>query len=162
MRDARVKKFLRAAAQRLNSAKALAEAANGRAGDALYLDAMYLAGYCAECALKARLLAGIPVKERDEFEREYSRSPDAHDLENLNTLLLKREIIFPNPNRRQKPRKRIKKAPIDLPPDLVKRFRKIWSWSTSLRYESGSRKLTEWQQFLAVAGEVLQWAERSI
>src|SRR4051794_14459054 len=131
MRDKQVRTFLSAAKQRLIAGETLADSAGQSKRDGLYLDAMYLAGYCAECALKARLLAAIPAKDRLDFEGQYFRGPSGHDFGNLNALLLAAEIaIEERPATRLRKRirgRRIKKAPIHLPVELAKRFRKIWS-----------------------------------
>jgi HEPN domain-containing protein len=57
-REKDIRKFERAAEQRLAAARLLLE--NG-----FHLEAMYIAGYCAECALKALILRRTPRKQHE-------------------------------------------------------------------------------------------------
>ena len=61
--DCNPKAFWRAASQRLEAANLLLESG-------IFLDAVYLAGYAVECALKALILERTPAARRREVCRD--------------------------------------------------------------------------------------------
>ncbi len=128
-----VQKFKRAAGQRLTAAGLLLGRAN--------LDAMYLAGYVVECALKALLLARTPQGQRDQIRQTFFRGAHGHDLEAIKEALRKRGCPMPREEA------------------IV--FRDI-AWSPALRYEAGHRPDEEAEAALARAGAILKWVERSL
>ena len=129
MADMDVDKLVRAAGQRLTSAQVLYD-------NSLYLDSTYLAGYSAECSLKAVILARTPPRRRQQF-----KGRKAHDYEHLRYLLRQRNV--------------------DMSP-ISAALRKIASWSTDLRYEVGRGDADTADEFLAAATAILAWARRSL
>lgn len=123
--------FLRAAAQRLGTAELLL-------GNGYNLDAMYLAGYTIECALKALILETTPETDRKKMLKEISSGKQMHSAEALLGRLRDR-------NRR-------------IPLKLVKRLRPS-DWSTNLRYETGRIDTGETRAFLKTAKAVYDWVE---
>src|SRR4051794_39442863 len=101
--------FQKAALQRLTTAEFLLE-------NRYNLDAMYLAGYTVECALKALILESTPVADRAEMRKLISSGKKMHNLEILGGIL--KDLGRP------------------IPLELVKRFRRS-GWSTALRYAAG-------------------------
>lgn len=104
--------------------------------NSLYLDCTYLAGYSVECSLKALVLGRTPARQRHKF-----RGKKAHDYEHLRALLKKRNV--------------------DTSP-ISSALRKVASWSTDLRYETGRGNAQTAEEFLAAAKEIYAWARRSI
>jgi HEPN domain len=135
MRDADVRKFLRAADQRWTSAEILYR-------NAMHLDAMYLAGYVPECALKALILSRVPGSKHARYLQEHFRGAGAHQYEYLRYLLRTLNVTIPLP--------------------ISKRLTTIATWSTDLRYEVGLKKAAEAESFLAAAKAVRDWVERSL
>jgi hypothetical protein len=140
------REFRKAAAQRLKAAEALPRQHG--------LDAMYLAGYTIECALKALILElashtdpadkvqiGLKDFTRDEIEKEITSGPKMHYPEVLAEFL--KDLGRP------------------IPLELRKKFRRS-RWSTSLRYESGRRKPGEVRWLLKLAGETYRWVESQL
>jgi HEPN domain len=66
--------WVRAADSRLTAARTLYAAQ-------LYLDAMYIGGYTAECALKALVLARTPTNRRKKLVDQEFRGSKAHSLD---------------------------------------------------------------------------------
>lgn len=132
MQDSQIRKLLKAGKQRFLSAEILFR--NDR-----FLDAMYLAGYAPECALKALLLTNVPVGQRKSFVADRFRSAKAHDFEYLKALLKDRGINIPVP--------------------VAEELVQIGTWSTDLRYETGLGSIREAESFLRAAKTVVEWAE---
>ncbi len=132
MPDSEVQRFVRAAGQRLTAASLLLGRAN--------LDAMYLAGYVVECALKALLLAWTPRRQREPLRQAFFRGAQGHDLEAIKDALKKRGCMMPYAEAIE--------------------FRKI-AWSPALRYEVGRRPYGEANAALTRAKLILAWVERS-
>jgi len=122
--------FLKAAAQRLNAAETLLR-------EKLNLEAQYLGGYTAECALKALILHLTPEAEREDRLRGF-RSGKMHDHEILSGVL--------------------RDLGIKIPLDLARRLRR-WKWATALRYETGRRDTGETVAVLRTAKAVYNWVE---
>src|SRR4051794_4722137 len=117
MQDPTVRKFMLAADQRFTSAGILYR-------EGLYLDAMYIAGYAPECALKALILATIPGKRRGQFMKQYFRGTRGHNLELLRRLLKR-----------------------TMPIEVARLLTRLATWSTDLRYEVGLRRADECREF---------------
>jgi HEPN domain-containing protein len=98
------------------------------------LDAMYLAGYVVECALKALILRFTP--EQDQAAKLIQLK--THKLEKLVVLL--RELGHPIPLR------------------LVERIRRS-DWSTELRYEVGRIDTGETRGYLKTVRIIYRWVE---
>jgi hypothetical protein len=128
---AEIPDYARAARQRLNAAELLHE-------NKLNLDAMYLAGYAIECALKGLILARTSVQERREVFEGMSHGAAWHYVDNLSPLLANRGST--------------------LPLDLVRRIRRS-GWGTDLRYRTGRRDHGETRGFLKLVKAVIVWVE---
>jgi HEPN domain-containing protein len=126
--------FLRVAAQRLTTAEFLLE-------HRYNLDAMYLAGYTVECALKALILEATPEADRNDILMRISSGKHMHYPEALGSLLKDRG--YP------------------IPLELVKRLRRF-GWSTNLRYEAGRTNTGETRAFLKTAKSVYDWVKEQI
>jgi hypothetical protein len=127
-----IRRFLRAAEQRLASAHVLYNAG-------MFLECVYLAGYSVECGMKAVILSQIPLHKRPKFMQEYFRGSIAHDYEYLKSLLREKQIHMPS--------------------GIVSHLRNVVTWSTDLRYEVGQIKSTEAIRFLSSVTEILNWAK---
>jgi HEPN domain-containing protein len=126
--------FLKAAAQRLATAEFLLK-------NDYTLDAMYLAGYCVECALKALILERTRDDEKTERLRSLSAGASMHNPESLAGKL--KELG----------------SPVDR--QLLKRLIRS-GWSTSLRYEVRRRDTGETKGYLKRAREVYNWVKGQI
>src|SRR5208283_5094655 len=122
--------FQRAAAQRFMTAEFLLE-------KGLTLDALYLAGYSVECILKAPIMHLTPEADQETTFQLLKSGAKMHYPEHLRVELRKRQH--------------------DIPPDLIKRFRRF-DWSTNLRYESGRRRGGEVRGYLKTAQRWIEWA----
>jgi hypothetical protein len=132
-----VKRFHRAATQRLTAAELLFE-------HEFYLESNYLAGYGVECALKCLILKRTPRGEFSDMLRKVTQvGAKGHDFEYLKDIL--------------------KRSPISctLPRDLRGAFLTVASWSADLRYEVGQVKLRDARRFLEAAQQIYVWTERS-
>jgi HEPN domain-containing protein len=123
--------FRRAARQRLNTAEFLFRRSYN-------LDAMYLAGYTIECALKALILEVTPAQDRPATFTKITAGSQMHYPETLGGIL--KDLGHP------------------IPLQLVKRIRRS-GWSTDLRYESGRTDTSETGGFLKTAKAVYDWVE---
>lgn len=123
--------FLRAARQRLDTAMFLLESGYN-------LDAMYLAGYTVECALKALILHLTPEADRAATFERISTGSSMHYPETLGDLL--------------------KKLGRPIPLELVKKYRR-YDWNTSLRYTSGRTHTGETKGFLKAVQQTYDWVE---
>ncbi len=141
-REKEIRRFQRAADQRLTTADFLLE--NG-----FYLDAVYLAGYTVECSLKALILRWTPRREwEDMLERLVEAGAKGHRFEYLKGILKEQRE-----NRETRDREVFKL--------LSENLRDVAAWSTDLRYQSGSIKPKEAQTFLAAAHLIRDWCARS-
>lgn len=125
------RKFLRAATQRLTTAEFLLK-------NDYNLDAMYLAGYAMECALKALILENTPKSHEIETLKKITHGAAMHLPEELARLL--RDLR------------------IELPRDFKRQCRKS-GWSTSLRYDPGRKATKEAKAFIEWARDVLRWVK---
>ncbi|WP_145356614.1 HEPN domain-containing protein [Alienimonas californiensis] len=126
--SANVRMFLRAADQRLEDARVLAE--GGR--DA---GAMYLAGYAAECGLKAMLLAAVPASGERAILETF-RGAAAHDLPAL--------------------RARYRQAGgAGFSTEIIRTFAELSDWAVALRYDPRPGTPRESARFVASAQSVL-------
>ena len=127
-----IRQYMRAARQRLRSGEAL------RSQDQ-WLDAIYLAGYAVECALKALLLSNLPVSRR---RRTSFTGRGWHDFERLKFELSRRGVNFP--------------------PAVVNALRTVRTWSTDLRYSAGPGNPSEALDFLESATIIVHWVEERL
>jgi HEPN domain-containing protein len=132
------KAFWRAATQRRGTAAYLL---NSESNDK-YLDAVYLAGYAAECALKSLILRRTPKSERGAVLDELTSGARAHNFDVLSRLL------------------RIKGCP---PPQDIREHLISLSeeWRTDLRYIGAMISRKEAERFLKRVDAICEWARRS-
>ena len=135
MVDSTAKKFIRAARQRF-------AAANKLLALELNIEAVYLAGYTVECALKALLIERTAPRRRRRLIDEAFRGRRGHDFEMLRQML--------------------RRLSCHLPPDVALQMTRVQTWSTDLRYQVGFIETEDTQAFLDAAGTVLRWVERSL
>jgi HEPN domain-containing protein len=105
------------------------------------LDAVYLAGYTVECALKALILAKCPATERSSTYKKISSGPVGHNLEILKLLLKEQGSIMPL--------------------ETAVALRIVATWSPRYRYEVGDVSHEEAELFLAAAKEIRDWVEEN-
>jgi hypothetical protein len=117
--EARV--YYRAAKQRYDDAQLLLQAQRTTG-------AVYLAGYTVECLMKALVLASVPTRRRRELLREF-RGTRAHNIEWLGALY-----------RRHTGRV--------IPRDVRRHLARVASWSTDLRYVTGTLRQREAEEFM--------------
>lgn len=135
MQDSLVSKLRRAAGQRLTAAQYLLT------NEDLWLEAIYIAGYAVEIALKAIILNHTPARHRMIVFKGF-RGAGWHDL-----LRLKKEL---------------EKRNCRLPIELTRHFARIATWTTDLRYEVGRKKYREADVFIESACAIYGWMQESI
>ncbi len=105
------------------------------------LDAMYLAGYTIECALKALILEITPAVDQTKTLAKISSGGKMHNMEVLGEILTKLG------------------RPIPL--ELLRRLRRS-TWSPALRYESKRTDTGETRAFLKTAKAAYNWVENQL
>lgn len=105
------------------------------------LEAAYLGGYTIECSLKALILAIVDPGDRLAVAIKIRGGKVWHDYRRLLEELAGRGIYLPVP--------------------LKKRLTNS-TWSTDLRYDSGTVDHGETRGFLKLAAQVLAWIEGEI
>src|SRR5438876_2241073 len=113
LRSLEVRRFYQVAVQRMEDARVLLDGQRTTG-------AMYLAGYAAECALKALLLASVPLAQQSALVKSF-RGRIWHDL-----AWLKRQLVGKG---------------VNIPADPDRRLIRVSTWSTDLRYTAGREKL---------------------
>jgi HEPN domain-containing protein len=133
-----VRKFKIAAGQRLETAAFLFRESTH------YRDAIYLAGYSVECALKAMILYRTPRRLFEAMYEKLTQGKKAHDYEFLKGIL--------------------KRAPINwtIPADVSEQLLLVGVWTTNLRYEVDLIEYDEAKDFLAATLRIYQWAVRNL
>lgn len=131
------KSYRRAATQRLEVARFLLK------NSKYYLDALYLAGYAAECSLKSLILERTPKSKRAAVCEEISSGAKAHNLVFLEGILNRRQSSIPT------------ETAASL--DVIKR-----EWITSLRYVGALIPYEEAENFIKHVALISQWVERSM
>jgi len=128
------RRFIRVAKQRLDDAKFLLGHRNTAS--------IYLAGYAVECTLKALLLSVVsPAKTRTVLDS--FRGDRGHNFEWLKAQYIKR-------------------GGAAFPPVISKRFARVNSWKTDLRYDPGTSALSDAEGFLLASEEILRWADERL
>ena len=125
-----VTRYRRAAERRLEDARFLAGGVRER-----QTGAVYLAGYAAECGLKALLLS--VTREADQPDSIYSHS-----------LLALRDAC--------------RRAGVNLPREEDRRINDLADWDTTLRYNPGDTDPRDAADFLGKAAALLQFIRRSL
>jgi hypothetical protein len=126
------REFYRAAIQRFEDAQWLLEGERTTG-------AVYLAGYTVECFLKALILDGVAKILRNKLLDEF-RGSQAHNIDWLGGLSRKH-------------------VGTTVPKEVTRHLTRIATWSTDLRYWSGSWKRREADEFMASVDAVGQWAK---
>jgi hypothetical protein len=124
--------FYQAAKQRFEDARFLLEA--GRTTGAIYL-----AGYCVECMLKALILARVPRRRRQETLRSF-RGARAHDYDWLKATYLER-------------------GGEPFPKEIASAFAFVNTWGVEIRYQAGTAKYADAKAFLHQAERNIIWAD---
>jgi HEPN domain-containing protein len=127
--------FYRSAKQRFEDAEFLLEAERTTG-------AIYLAGYSVECMLKAMILCIVPPDKRGEVHASF-RGARAHDYDWLKAR------YFEN-------------GGPPFPSAISKSFSLVDTWTTDLRYKSGTSKRGDAESFLRAAREIMDWADRRL
>jgi HEPN domain-containing protein len=131
-----VRKFQRAAAQRIAAAEMLVE-------HGFHLESIYLAGYAVECSLKALILRRTPRRVYRAMYEQLTHGRKGHDIESLRSVL--------------------RASPIhcELPAKIRELLNRVATWNTDLRYEVGLVAYRDAARFLDAARQIREWAERS-
>ncbi len=136
-RDKEIRRFQRAAEQRLATAAFLL--AHG-----YRLDAVYLAGYAVECALKVLILRWTPQRELAVMlERLTEVGAKGHDFEYLKGILKKRRGGPEKPDR-------------EVLGTLAGLLPVVNSWSTALRYQAGTLAPKPANRFVVAARAIYE------
>jgi hypothetical protein len=101
--------------------------------------AVYLAGYTVECLLKALVLASVAPRLRNQLLGEF-RGSRAHNVEWLGALY--RHHVG-----------------VAIPRVVTRHLARVASWSTDLRYATGSLKSKEADEFMDSVVAVATWAD---
>ncbi len=101
--------------------------------------AVYLAGYTVECYLKALLLANVVARVREELLGKFCGNI-AHNIEWLGALY----------------RRHVGRA---IPKNVTRHLSRVASWSTDMRYQSGSLKRRDADAFFAAVIVITTWAD---
>lgn len=123
--------FVEIALQRYEDAEILLKAGRTTA-------AVYLAGYAAECVLKAALLANTPPRKHDSLRGQF-RGNKGHSLEWLRFELTKRGLSFPA--------------------EVMKHFQRVTTWSTDLRYSPGRFPTADAKSLLGSTDAIMKWID---
>jgi HEPN domain-containing protein len=141
-REKQIRLFQRAADQRLTTAEFLLD--NG-----FFLDAVYLAGYGVECAMKALALRWTPRRECDAMIAKLTEAgAKGHDFEYLKGILKEQ--------RRGKDR-----SDWEILGTLTTHLKVVSSWSTELRYQVGTMDPAEAEEFFEAAKAIRDVCARS-
>lgn len=124
------RQFMRAGLQRF-------EAANVLLHNQMNLDAIHLAGYTVECALKALLTARTPRSRQKTF-----KGSGWHSFERIKGELGRRGV--------------------NLPPRIYEALRRVQTWTTDLRYAVGSREAEESTMFCTAARTIYDWVKEQL
>ena len=101
--------------------------------------AVYLAGYTIECLLKALVLEGVAPDLRRRLREDF-RGRRAHDIEWLGALYRRH-------------------VGVAIPRDITRHLSRVSSWSTDLRYATGSLKRQVADEFLDSVVAITTWAD---
>ena len=101
--------------------------------------AVYLAGYAVECSMKALILSILPTKRRQEMVASF-RGSRAHIFD-----WLKGQYLHGGGQ--------------PFPPRIAKSFSAVNTSDTELRYQPGTLRPRDAEQFLADVGNLIRWAD---
>lgn len=128
--DPDARRYYRAALQRLEDARFIL--GKGRRSTA----AVYLAGYCVEFLLKSLILSQTPAARRGGLAVRLR----THSLEGLRKLY-------------------VAECGGTIPAEVARELSKLRTWDSQLRYEPGTLKIGQAQDFLAAVERVSEWAD---
>ena len=131
-RDKDAKRFYIAADHRRVDAAFLLEAERTTA-------AVYLAGYCVECVLKALIIAQAPTGRKKEVLEEF-RGSGAHNYDWLRFMYHKH-------------------GGPSFPKDVVEAFVIVRAWGTDMRYEPSTTPADDAEEFLSAVQNIWQCAD---
>ena len=135
--DATARRYYRAAQRRLAAAEILLN----QEGRSFNLDAVYLAGYTAECSLKALIVEATPREARTAMAADISQGARAHDFEYLMYIYRARcSGTVPRDVR-----------------ECLTRVRSIWN--ADIRYDSRQIESADAEAVIEAARAVLEWVE---
>ncbi len=136
--ESEVPDFRRAARQRLKAARYLLESEDFR------LEAIYLALYAAECALKSLILARLREDKREAMVTKFIKDGEkSHYFPYLKDVL-ERDLD------------------VRVPSPIVEQVQVIApEWKTGLRYMAGRRGRDKARPFIDAATSILEWTEKS-
>lgn len=101
--------------------------------------AVYLAGYCVECAPKALILSSVPASEELALLDSF-RGARAHDY-----VWLRRPYQ--------------ERSGLGMPREVIRHFLRVSDWSPDLRYKPGTLPLRDSMAFVDSVWSILEWAE---
>lgn len=134
-RNKEARRFYLVAGQRWEDAEFLLESDRTTA-------AVYLAGYCVECMLKALILSQAPAAETATILASF-RGAGAHNYDWLRFTY--RDY-----------------GGAELPKEILEAFRIVSDWGTELRYEPGRMKDAVAEAFLAAVRAIRTWADQRL
>jgi HEPN domain-containing protein len=129
--DPLVWRFWRVALQWQDAAHFLLEGGQNSA-------AVYLAGYCVECTLKALVLSVLPRKKKLLMEATF-RGKAGHSLEGLRNTFQKRSAG-------------------KIPMEIQRHFIRVNSWNVALRYDASFVRPRDAHDFIASVDAIMDWA----
>jgi HEPN domain-containing protein len=136
-REKDIRKFQRAARQRMEAALLLKE-------HGYNLEAVYLSGYAVECGFKALILRRTPAGRFESVLNMLTKAgAKGHDFQYLLEILRKRPISC------------------SMPKDVSQAVQDVRSWSTDLRYEVVQIQAGVAAGFITNSELIVQWTERS-
>lgn len=136
-REKTIRKFQRAATQRLKASALLLE-------HGFHLEAVYIAGYSVECVLKALILSRTPQSLLAPMVTKVTKAgAKGHDFEFLKGILVRKPIQCV------------------IPPEAAELLELVANWSTDLRYDVGQLDRGEAEQFTEAAAKIVDWCMRS-
>lgn len=102
--------------------------------------AINLGGYSVECMFKALMLATYPQTQHMDVRSQF-RGARGHDLEWIKARYLANRGAHP-------------------PREIDRDLKRVFSWSTDLRYETKSAMTRDANAFLKSCKAILRWGER--
>jgi hypothetical protein len=138
-RERDIRKFRLAAQQRLAAAEFLLE-------HGFHLDAIYLAGYGVECALKYLIVKRTPHNLHASMMHKLTEvGAKGHNFDYLKLLLQRKPLNLFLPSKG----------------GLAKMFRDVTWWSSTLRYEVMTVDYDQARRIVDAAKGIRDWTERS-
>ena len=135
-RDREIRRFERVADKRLTAATLLLD-------HGFHLEAVYIAGYSVECALKSLILKRTPRKEVDVMMRRLTKvGARGHDFEYLRGILSREPIS------------------LGIPKAIREQLQRVATWATDLRYDVNRVAFDDADRFLRATSGIRDWAKQ--